>query len=193
MKMRGWIGAALLAVGIFAAGCEQKPSANKAQDQKETGAAARAAVETTEEGTTVSASTLRNAEENAEAGQAAKVSPIAPYDDPNAPTKVFMYAVTGMHCGGCEKMICDRLLEFDGVRKVQASKKQERVWVAKTDRGPTDDQIVEAIKGVSRSYTAEPLGERPPKNATNQPTNGENAAKPEEAAPTTAPAAGGEG
>ncbi len=92
------------------------------------------------------------AEASAEKADAAAAKPAA--DD--ALTRGFK--VTGMHCSGCEHMICTKLKAIEGVKSAQASHKKERVVVMLDGtKDVTDAELMMTIEAAGGDYKAEPL------------------------------------
>lgn len=54
--------------------------------------------------------------------------------------------VTGMHCGSCEMLIADALLEADGVKKVEASHTKGSVAVEFDEKKIDEARIKRIIK-----------------------------------------------
>ena len=83
-------------------------------------------------------------------------NPTAPKAGPGEVVKAFH--VTGMTCAGCEKSVREEVEKLASVKSAKASHQAERVWVvAAKEDGPSDENVIAAIRKAGDQYHAKPV------------------------------------
>jgi copper chaperone CopZ len=67
------------------------------------------------------------------------------------------FAVSGIHCSGCEANIARGLRRLDGVRDVKADHRTQTIWVRFDEHGLDEERLFQHLERIGYS----PVGQTP--------------------------------